>query len=451
MARFSKENELDMAKIREDIEENTASLQEEYDELPYQIKNKLEWFSDQKIGVIFHWGLYSQAGIVESWQLSKEDDWARKKGSWREDIQTLRKDYWELNQIFNPENFDPQDWAKKAKKAGFRYMIFTTKHHDGFNMYDTQYSDYKITAAESIFHKNKQADILKSVIEAFHKVDIATGLYYSKADWHSPNYWKPNQTPYGRYASYDPYKDPETWKKFSQYVENQLIELIKNYGPTDILWLDGGWVNTTHNEYLPMKDIVAKLRKIQPDLLVVDRAVGGKYENYITPERKVPEVPPKKAWESNIPLAKNWGYVPHDEYKSFEEILNSVIQVVSLGGNIILGVGPKPDGTLPKEAQTIMQKLGNWLQIYGEGIYETRPYQELTKKGWFFTRKKNTVYAFHKNEGTKISLDLTDFPTKIKKAVDMETKEELLVEQQRVYVDQQSEFVGIQLQLEEKV
>jgi len=227
--------------------------------------------------------------------------------------------------------------------------------------------------------------------------------------------------------------------------------LVKNYGPTDILWLDGGWINTTHNEYLPMDDIASELRKIQPDLLIVDRAVGGKYENYVTPERKIPEAPPKKAWESNIPLAKNWGYVPNDEYKSFTEILSSVVQVVSLGGNIILGVGPKPDGTLPKEAESIMNQLGNWLQIYGEGIYETRPYQRFTQKEWFFTRKKNNIYAFHKNKGEKISLDLTNFPLRIKKAINMETKETLLFDHQSISTLQQAEFIGIKLKLEENL
>lgn len=440
-----------MAKIRKDIEENSAALQEEYNELPQQITDKLKWFSDQKIGVIFHWGLYSQAGIVESWQLSKEDDWARKKGAWREDLSTLRKDYWSLSQVFNPEKFNPQHWAKMAKIAGFRYMLFTTKHHDGFNMYDTQYSDYKITNSESTFHTNKHADILKHLINAFHNEGIATGLYYSKADWHSNDYWRKEEEPIGRYASYNPLKEPKTWEKFSQYVENQLTELIKNYGPIDILWLDGGWVNTDHNEYLPMDKIVTKLRKIQPDLLVVDRAVGGKYENYVTPERKIPEIPPKKAWESNIPLAKNWGYVPNDEYKTFEEILNSVIQVVALGGNIILGIGPKPDGTLPKKAQEIMKKLGEWLKIYGKGIYETRPYKSFTQSGWYFTYKQNSVFAFHKNTDDTLCLNLAQFPAKIKKIINMETNQTLTMNQRKVVVLQKSPFVGVQIKLEENL
>ena len=143
----------------------------------------------------------------------------------------------------------------------------------------------------------------------------------------------------------------------------------------DILWLDGGWVNAGHNEYLDMDQIAQKVRKDQPDLLIVDRTIGGKYENYVTPERKIPELAPLKAWESNIPLAKNWGYVPNDQYKPFEEILESVVKIVCMGGNVILGVGPKPDGTLPEPALDIMGQLGEWLSQYGQAIYSTRPIQ----------------------------------------------------------------------------
>ena len=137
---------------RQDIVENKKAQQESYQDLPQAIRDKLEWFQNQKLGIIFHWGLYAQAGIVESWQLSKEDDWARKHGAFRKDLKELRHDYWALNHEFNPVNFDPESWAKAAKYAGFKYMIFTTKHHDGFNMYDTKYSDYKITGKDSAFH-----------------------------------------------------------------------------------------------------------------------------------------------------------------------------------------------------------------------------------------------------------------------------------------------------------
>lgn len=383
-----------MKQIREDIEENHQTAQESYGELSEPLKQKIAWFKDQKIGVIFHWGLYAQAGIVESWQLSEEDDWARKK-PWREDLETLRKDYWSLNQSFNPSHFDPDDWAKQVKDAGFRYMLFTTKHHDGFSMYDTKFSDYKVTNQDVPFSQSKHADVFGALANAFRAQEISVGAYYSKPDWHSPLYWVPGESPKGRYASYDPLEKPELWEQYNQFVENQLVEINQNYGDLDILWLDGGWVNTDNHEFLDMATTVEKLRTTQPDLLVVDRTIGGEFENYVTPERKIPDNLPEKAWESNIPLAKNWGYVPNDQYKPFKEILSSLIKIVALGGNVILGVGPKPDGTLPAEAQAIMKELGDWLSIYGEGIYETRPNQmPKVDDQWYLTTKQNEVFAF---------------------------------------------------------
>lgn len=344
--------------------------------------------------MIFHWGIYTNIGIVESWQLSEEDEWAREGRSWRNDIEELRTDYWGLNHSFNPYNFNPEEWAKTCKEAGFRYMIFTTKHHDGFNMYDTKYSDYKVTAEPCPFAQNPRADIFGEVATAFRKEGMSVGAYYSKPDWHSPLYWVPGERPKGRYASYDPLDYPERWEKYDQFVHDQLVEITENYGDLDILWLDGGWVNK-RNEQLDMERIVTDVRKNQPDLLVVDRSVGGIHENYVTPERKIPDVPPTKAWESNIPLANNWGFYPNDVFKPFSEILTSFVKVVAMGGNLILGFGPKPDGTLSNEAKAILTPLGEWLEQFGEGIYETRPIDIQVPKGWYLTQKEGNIYAFH--------------------------------------------------------
>lgn len=378
--------------MRQDIEENKQTEQEPYEGLSETIKEKLSWFEDQKIGVIFHWGLYSQAGIVESWQLSEEDEWARKK-PWREDLATLRKEYWALNEQFNPTLFCPDEWAEKCKKAGFRYMLFTTKHHDGFSMYDTKESTFKMTSDRCPFHLNEKADVFQAIMKSFQKAGIATGAYYSKADWHCPYYWVPGEHARGRYASYDPLENPQMWQKFEDFVENQLLEICSNYGPVDILWLDAGWVNA-RNEQLNMPKIIGKLRQHQPTMLVVDRTIGGEFENYVTPERKIPEIAPEKVWESNIPLANNWGYVPNDVYKPFSTILESILKIVSMGGNVILGIGPKPDGTLPKEAEAIMAQLGDFLTTYGEGIYESRAIPELSIDNWYFTKKEQVIYGF---------------------------------------------------------
>ncbi|GAA0365127.1 alpha-L-fucosidase [Alkalibacterium iburiense] len=393
---------------RKDIVTNEASEKEQYAGLPENIQKKLEWFKDQKLGIIFHWGLYAEAGIVESWQLSEEDDWARKRGGWRPTVEQIREDYWALNKVFNPTQFNPEEWAEVSKKAGFKYMIFTTKHHDGFNMYDTAYSDYKITQEDSPFHDHPKADIFKEVAEAFREKGLAVGAYYSKADWYSPYYWVPGQHAKGRTASYNPKEDPETWNKFKEFTHNQLTELAKNYGPIDITWLDAGWVRDGRtNEDLDMDEIARKMREYNPDMLMVDRSVGGEHENYVTPERKIPEVAPSKAWESNIPHGKNWGYVPNEVYKSDKDMLQSIVNVVAMGGNLIIGVGPKPDGTLPEKSLELLETMGTWLDKYGEGIYDTRPYKINSIGNWHFTEKEDAIYAFCLPEEKETPLDLT--------------------------------------------
>lgn len=400
-------------KDRKDIVEYDSDSQEDIYTLPLEVQEKLEWFKDQKLGIIFHWGIYSVAGIVESWQLSEEDDWARKKGAWRSHLNQLRKDYWALPKQFNPINFNPDNWAEMSEKAGFKYMIFTTKHHDGFNMYDTSYSDYKITGDKSAFKTNPKADVFKEVAEAFRKRNLAVGAYYSKADWYSPYYWVPGQHAKGRTASYDPKECPEIWNGFRGFVHNQLEEIAKKYGPIDITWLDAGWVRKGRtNEDLDMDQIASKMRKYNPEMLIVDRSVGGEHENYVTPERKIPEIAPEKPWESNIPHAKNWGYVPDDVYKSSDDLIASLIKVVSMGGNLIIGVGPKPDGTLPETSIEMMKDLGDWTGTYGEGIYGTRPWKITRKDNWFFTCKKNVVYVFSVPQGDEVesTLELNMFP-----------------------------------------
>lgn len=409
-----------------DIEEDLVATYEDYQELPENIVEKLEWFKDQKIGVIFHWGIYTNIGIVESWQLSEEDEWAREGRSWRNDIEELREDYWGLNHSFNPYKFNPEEWAKTCKEAGFRYMIFTTKHHDGFNMYDTKYSDYKVTAEPCPFAKNPRSDIFGEVATAFREEGMSVGAYYSKPDWHSPLYWVPGERPKGRYASYDPLEHPERWAKYDQFVHDQLVEITENYGDLDILWLDGGWVNK-RNEQLDMERIVTDVRKNQPDLLVVDRSVGGIHENYVTPERKIPDVAPTKAWESNIPLANNWGFYPNDVFKPFSEILTSFVKVVAMGGNLILGFGPKPDGTLSNEAKAILTPLGEWLEQFGEGIYETRPVEMEVPEGWYLTQKDGNIYAFHEKGHTTPWL-VENLPKKLESIIDLSSGEQVSIE-----------------------
>lgn len=183
-----------------------------------------------------------------------------------------------------------------------------------------------------------------------------------------------------------------------------------------------------------MPEIVAELRANQPDLLVVDRMIGGEFENYVTPERKIPDEAPKKVWESNLPLANNWGYVPNDHYKSSEEIIESVIKIISMGGNVILGVGPKPDGSLPGEALERLSVLGEFLKQYGEGIYKSYPSTDIEIDGWYLTETDEAIYCFQLNQRNKVShLPLSYFESEqIKEVYDMTNNQVLTIIDQQV-------------------
>lgn len=384
-----------MSKIRGDIEE--AKINIEQDAMIYpeteMLRNRLEWFQDLKLGVIFHYGLYAQAGIVESWQLSEKDLWAREGREFRQDFKQLQLDYWNLISEFNPTQLDAKKWAEDCKAAGFKYCIFTTKHHDGFNLFNTMTTEYKVGGKLSPFKR----DILAEVFAAFREEGLGIGAYYSKADWYSQYYWLDDETIKGRNASYDTAAHPEIWQKYVDFVHEQIWEITHLYGDIDLLWLDGGWCGQG-KEDLQMDRLAEIAREKQPELIMVDRMMGGRHENYVTPERKIPSLAeiPTKVWESNIPMGKDWGYVPSDRFKSSQELLDTFVDVVSKGGNLILGVGPTQQGTFTQEETTILNEMGAWVDLYEEGIYHTRAQAKERENHWKLTFNKDgqTHYAF---------------------------------------------------------
>ena len=193
---------------------------------PLVIK-KLDQWQDWKFGLLMHWGPYSQWGIVESWSICSEDvDWCRRpKGS---NYVDYVKQYEKLPTTFNPVQFNPDKWAKAAKAAGMKYVVFTTKHHDGFNMFDTKFSDYKITATNVPFHRNPRANVTKEIFNAFRRENFGIGAYFSKPDWHSDDYWDPFWATPDRNVNYDTTKHPDSWDRFKDFTYNQLNELTTN-------------------------------------------------------------------------------------------------------------------------------------------------------------------------------------------------------------------------------
>ena len=374
----------------------TREEQYVYPENPL-LRERLEWFRDQKLALMMHFGPYSQMGIRESWPLSDEDAvWSRDDVTWEHDRDTFRQQYINLNKSFNPVCINPDEWADVAARNGFKYLIFTTKHHDGFCMFDTQYTDYKVTSPDCPFHTHKYADIAKHLFDAFRKRDVAIAAYFSKPDWHCPWYWAEGMEKTvgaDRNPTYNPAERPDIWEKFVQFTQNQMMELIENYGRIDVLWLDGGQVRPQNGQDIRLSEFAARARKIQPWLLTADRTVGGENENYITPEQSVPDHPISVPWESCVKLGRGWGYRYDDRFMSVRELVHMLIDVVSRGGNLAVDIGPQPNGMLPAAAVRVLDGLGAWMKANGEAIYGTRATAPHEAGKIAFTRKEGSVYA----------------------------------------------------------
>ena len=361
------------------------------------VLKKLEWFQDQKLALMMHWGLYCELGMIASWALPDADaEWSRKGIDWEASGKELRKQYFDLNKTFNPIRFDPEKWADIAADAGFKYLVFTTKHHDGFCMWDSQYSDYKVTAPDCPFHTHKYADICAHLFESFRKKGIGIAAYFSKADWHVDSYWAKG-FPRGDYMwrgpSYRPEEEPELWEKFVTFTQNQIKELARNYGQIDIMWFDAGWVSPQSGQDIRLGEVVDEIRKWQPGMLCADRTVGGPYENYVTPEQCVPDRPLGVPWESCISLGDDFAYSFEDTYKTPREVILLLAEIVAKGGNLAINVSPQPDGRLPKGALETLREMGAWLKKYGEAIYGTRVCAPYQTGNIAFTKKGENIYA----------------------------------------------------------
>lgn len=357
---------------------------------------QLARFQDRRFGLFLHWGPYSQLGCIESWPLVWADrKWSNPAIQTRDEMIAFREKYFALPKTFNPTAFQPRDWALAAKRAGMRYVVFTTKHHDGFAMFDTRLSDYRITAPDVPFHQHPRANIAKAVFDAFRAEGFGIGVYFSKSDWRTPYYWKPGVFAEDRNPNYDPQAEPERWNKFVEFVHGQIEELLTGYGKVDILWLDGGQVRPPKQD-IQMEKLVAMARRRQPGLIVVNRASQGLFEDYRTPEQEVPERPIlDHVWESCLTMATQWSYKPNDTYKSAREIIHLLAKIVSRGGNLLLNIGPQPDGRLPAEAVSRLDEVGRWMAVNGEAIHGTRPVPPYAAGPVVFTAKRRVRYAIY--------------------------------------------------------
>lgn len=338
-------------------------------------------WQDKRFGLFIHWGPISLAGTEISW--SRAGD-RRGYGSRGSEVPVERYD--DLYKIFNPTNFDAREWVRIARAGGMRYLVFTCRHHDGFSMFDTQADDYKITNPLSPFRR----DIVKELALACHEAGLSFGEYYSQPNWHSADAF----TPSGH-------------AKYLAYLKQQVRELLTNYGSVDVLWFDG--LNKSAADYdAPALNRLA--RELQPHILINNR--NGLPEDFDTPEQTIGRYQDQRPWESCITLCTQWAWKPDDQMKSLSECLQTLVLCAGGDGNLLLNVGPMPDGRIePRQAERL-KEIGTWLEKFGESIYGTRggPWQPSSKVA--STRKGKTVYV-HIFDCQSDTLSLPDLPCKV--------------------------------------
>ena len=317
-------------------------------ETPEQKAERMEWFSRAKLGIFIHWGIYSKGETSESWAFHNKT--------------VTLDDYMKQKEAFTASNYDPAYWAKLIKESGAQYTVITTKHHDGFALWDTQAGDFSAVKSSPAGR-----DVLAPFTEEVRKQGIKLGFYYSLIDWPREDY--PNIYREGP-ARYDIYKEPERWKHFVDFNFAQLRELNTTWKP-DLYWFDGDWEQKA--EDWKAKEIVEMLRETNPGVIVNSRIQG--YGDYDTPELGVPVTRPEsKWWETCMTINDSWGYrIGDTNYKSQMVILRMLVDCISLGGNLLLDIGPKADGTIPEEQVAILKELGRWTSKHKEAIYDTKP------------------------------------------------------------------------------
>jgi len=372
---------------------------------PYQypaeleVLQKVKEWQDLKFGLFMHWGTYSQWGVVESWTLCPEDQSWIIRPKDKSYFQYV-KEYENLITTFNPLKFDPDKWSHAAKEAGMKYVVFTTKHHDGFNMFDTQQSEYKITGKSCPFSSNPRADVTKKIFNAFRKDNFMIGAYYSITDWHHNDFWWNYFPPVDRNINYSSAKYPEKWERYNNFIDKQLEELVSGYGKLDLLWFD--LIGISKEREVDWPRFAKLVRSHQPGIMMVARGSNNQYENYRTPEQEVPQEALDYPWETCMTMGDQWSYKPNDKYKSAHQLIQLLVRIVSKGGNFLLNIGPGPDGDLDPVAYERLNEIGNWMKINSEAIYGTKPVKPYQEAKIAFTKKGNSVYAIYlPDEGEK--------------------------------------------------
>jgi len=298
----------------------------------------LRW-RQMKFGMFIHWGPVSLVGTEIGWSRGGPRRGTGGTGEIPLDV------YDNLYKKFNPVRFDAAEWVEIAKAAEMRYMVFTSRHHDGFTNFDSQVTDYKITSPQSPYRK----DLVKQLADACHQGGLAWGVYYSQPDWHHPDYRTPNHA------------------RYVKYLHEQVRELMANYGRVDVLFFDG--LGGSAKDW-DAENLFRSIRTLQPHVVINDRC--GLAADYDTPEQRVGAMQTSRPWETCMTIGDQWAWKPNDRIKSLKQCLQTLVRVVGGDGNLLFNVGPMPDGRIEPRQVERLREMGQWLRQYGQSLYGTR-------------------------------------------------------------------------------
>ncbi|WP_372936568.1 alpha-L-fucosidase [Mariniphaga sediminis] len=366
-----------------------------WDETEAEKTERLAWWTDARFGMFIHWGLYAQAARHE---------WVKKRERISDEA------YQKYFEIFNPDLFDPSEWAKKAKAAGMKYAVITSKHHEGFCMFESDYTDY------DVMNTPYGQDIIKKWVDAFRAEGLGIGFYYSLIDWHHPEYTIDRVHPQSANTQeeYDELNKDRDMAVYREYLKNQVREILTQYGKIDILWLDFSFPGEFGKGYEDWGsvELIKMVRELQPGIIINDRADLKDYWggwDFTTPEQfkveKWPEVDGKKIpWETCQTFSGSWGYYRDEHtWKDKKQLLVLLIESVSKGGNLLLNVGPTARGTFDYRADKALNEMGEWMKYNSPSIYGC------TQAPAEFDAPDNTLLTYNP-ETNQLYIHLLDYP-----------------------------------------